>query len=163
MSSVRDLGQHPAAVIFIHLLHESLALHALFKMMFDTAGGTDHNDATIDDFYANGNTAGHHVFTRPDTPSGSFPGESEGQGVSPRDPGNPMPDPSGSRGTVSLGGSGPGQSAPPTGLSGSLDARKVPGGAKFAVSQVRGILNTAGGSGRARVSSHSFVSLLFMI
>lgn len=99
--------------------------------MLDTAGGIDQTNASVDDFYAN-DTAGNPVFSNPGTPTGNFAGEPGGQRIS-ADQMHPMPEAPSSRATVSLGGS------PPVagGLSGTLDARKVPGGAKFAVSQVQ--------------------------
>lgn len=125
-----DLGHFAILSVYLHC---SFTLDAIFKMMLDTAGGIDQANASVDDFYAN-DAAGHHVFSNPGTPAGTFAGESDGHRIS-ADQMNPMPEPPSSRATVSLGGSPP----VPGGLSGTLDARKVPGGAKFAVSQIHGV------------------------
>ncbi|OEH79180.1 hypothetical protein cyc_01485 [Cyclospora cayetanensis] len=106
-------------------------------MMLDTAGGAAGGDqlsaSVIDDFYAS-DAPDQHVFSGPVSPSASFNNEAVTQSHPP-DELTHATHPAASPATVSLGGNTPDS----VGLGGSLDGNKIPGGAKFAVSQIHGV------------------------
>lgn len=101
--------------------------------MLDTSGGIGVTSTSVDDFYAN---QGHQVFAAP----GPLASDSADQRPS-ADSVASIPDPAPSRASVSLGGNSL-HSQNSTGVTGTLDGRKLPGGAKFAVSQIHGVYLT---------------------
>ncbi|KAL8439586.1 hypothetical protein Efla_003799 [Eimeria flavescens] len=110
-------------------------------MMLDTAGGLEASNASMDDFYADGGVVTQQVFTGPGTHGADFssPG-ADSQRAAAGEPGSTsIPDPGApSRSTVSL--SNVTDHLPSmAGATGTLDGQKVPGGAKFAVSQLHGV------------------------
>ncbi|CDJ69627.1 hypothetical protein, conserved [Eimeria necatrix] len=107
-------------------------------MMLEPVGGGEPalSAAAVDDFYAS-DAPGHQALSEAPTPVANFSADSNCPQLH-ADQFIPPPPPAESRATVSLGGSPP-SAAAAAALSGTLDGRKDPGGAKFAVSQIHGV------------------------
>lgn len=119
---------------FLYLLCFLFACN--IKMMMDTFGSSTaatQSASALDDFYAS-DAPQHPMFSGSASPAASAATDTSLQQSAADNISSPPQQPE-SRPTVCLGGSPPSASE----LSGTLDSRKSPAGAKFAVSQVHGV------------------------
>lgn len=109
-------------------------MHAILKMMVDAFGGGNASQtaSAVDDFYSSDAPQQQPVFCAGGPTTGSNVSTETAVQQTDADQLSPSPQAAQTRATVCLGGSPPS----PSELSGTLDSHKVPGGAKFAVSQV---------------------------